>query len=418
MKVLIICHVYPPEHAPAGVMTSELAASLSERGHEVTIVTGWPNHPAGILFPGWRARWRAVERDRRGFTVVRCGHSIHPRAATAWRLWYYLSFALSTFIGAVLVGRVDALLCLSTPVFGGWTAWAVARLRRARFVYAIYDLHPESAANAGLIRRGIAYGILRAIDSMLCRWSDAIITLGAGLRREIVARGVEAERVYVVPLWLDGGKIAPAPRVNAWRAAHGIPPEQTVALYAGTIGYVSGAEMLIETAARLAPRDDILLLCVGDGPVKDRLIAVADANGLRNIRFLPFQPDAVLQDVQATADVGLVTLLPEAGRTSVPSKVLGYLAAGRPVLASVAEESDTAAMVRAGDCGIVTPPQDAAALADAIRAMADDPIRCRVVGERAREFFLREYDQRACIGAYERILAGSAPLATADGGHP
>jgi colanic acid biosynthesis glycosyl transferase WcaI len=407
LRIALVCHVYPPEHAPAGVMISELAEDLASKGHDVAVVTGWPSHPGGVLYPGWRARWRSIERPGQGFLVVRCGHSIHPRSGIAWRLWYFLTFAISTLINGLGLGRLDAVLCVSTPVFGTWSAWLLARIRGARFVYAIFDLHPESAANAGLVGRGTPYRMLRAADTCLCRLSDVIVTLSGGLRLEIVARGVGADKIDVVPFWLDGRKIRPGNRDNPWRREQGIAPDTFVALYAGTIGYVSGADILIETARYLASRQEILILCVGEGPVKDRLTEAAARLGLGNLRFLPFQPASRLDDMQAAADVGLVTLLPDAGKTSVPSKVLGYLAAARPVIASVAPDSDTARMIEAGACGRVTTCLDAQALARAIEELADDSETRLDLGRRARAYFEQCFERAACVAAYDQLLTGA-----------
>jgi colanic acid biosynthesis glycosyl transferase WcaI len=289
-------------------------------------------------------------------------------------------------------------------VFGSWAAWLLAKSKRARFVYGIFDMHPESAANAGLIKRGVAYRILQAADTILCRLADAIVTLGEGLRAEIVARGIRPEKVAIVPFWLDGRRIQPGPRDNPWRRDQGIGPETFVALYAGTIGHVSGAQVLIDTASLLAERKDILILCVGGGPVRGRLVADAARARLQNIRFVPFQPAAVLDRVQASADVGLVTLLPEAGKSSLPSKILGYLAAGRPVIASVAAESDTAELIRVAGCGRVAKCMDPAELADAIVTLADSASACEEYGRCGRAYFERVFDRPVCVGAYERIL--------------
>lgn len=405
-SILIISHVFPPEHAPAGVMVSDLAEDLAASGHRVTVFTGWPNHPAGVLFPGWHARWRSVEQDPRGFRLIRCGHSIHPREGLFRRLWYYLTFGLSTLTAGARTGSYDVIMCLSTPIFGSWTAWLLAKIKGARFVYAIFDLHPETAANAGLISRGLPYHVLRTADTVLCRLSDTIVTLSEGLREEILARGIRPEKVEVVPFWLDGSKIQPRSRDTAWRREQGIAAETFVALYAGTIGYISGTEVLIETARLLAARKHILILCVGEGPLKGRLQEAAVRLDLENLRFLPFQPASVLDEVLATADIGMVTLLPEAGKTSVPSKVLGYLAAGRAVVAAVAPESDTAKMIRQGACGRVTACMDPAALAQAIQELADDPKTRLDMGQRGRAYLEKVFDRATCVKAYERQLCG------------
>lgn len=410
---MLICHIFPPEIAPGGIMFNELAEDLSAAGHRVTVVTGWPNHPRGVLFEGWRACFRRLEHHPKRFRIVRCGHSIHPTKRIVWRLWYYLTFAVSTFVNGLATGPVDVVLCLSTPIFGSWSAWLLAKCKRARFVYDVFDLHPEGAHGAGLLGKGLAYRLWRGLDTLLCRWSDAIATLGEGMRRQIVDRGVPPGKVTVVPFWVDAGRLRPGDRDNAWRRAQGIPPDPFVALYAGTIGYVSGAGILADVAARLRDRPDVLLLVVGEGVVKDELMREAESRGLTNVRFLPFQPEEVLNDVQATADVGLVTLRPEAGRSSVPSKVLGYLAAGRAVIAGVAEDSDTAEVIRSSGCGVVVPAQDAAALAEAIRRAADDREGTRRMGEAARACLLERYGRQACVALYESLLGG--PGSTASG---
>jgi colanic acid biosynthesis glycosyl transferase WcaI len=335
------------------------------------------------------------------------------RTHPAWRLWYYFTFAVSSFLNGLLLGRQDTVLSISTPLFGGWTAWLLARLTGARIVYAIFDLHPESAANAGLLRKGTAYRLLRWLDTLLCRWSDSVITLGEGMKEAIVARGVDPGRIHVIPLWVDGRKIPTLPRDNGWRRRHGITPGTFVALYAGTIGHISGAEILVETAELLRGEPDILILCVGEGPVKARLEEQTARVGLSNVRFLPFQPAAALGEMQATADVGLVTLLPDSGKTSVPSKVLGYMAAGRPIIAAVATDSDTARMIREGACGRITAPLDPAELAGAILAFARDRDQGVELGRRARLHFERFFDRGPCAQRYEAELSGREAAARA-----
>jgi len=404
MKITIIVHVHPPEHAPAGVMVHELAESLTEAGHDVTVLTGWPNHPQGALFPGWRARWRQVSIDGR-HRLMRVGHAICSKSSPLSRLWVYFTFAVSSFLNGLTLGRQDAVVCLSTPLFGVWTALALARLRRARFVNVVFDLWPEAIANAGLIRpRSRLYRITRKIDTWNLRLSDAVTTLGEGMKREILERGLAPDRIDIVPFWVDTEKIRPLPRDNAWRRENGIGPEKFVALFAGTIGYVSGAQILAETAEKLTAREDILLLVVGEGVVKDELTQLARRRKLSNMKFLPFQPAERLAEMQSTADVGLVTLRSETGFTSLPSKVLGYMAAGRAVIASAPEETDTARLVRSAGIGLVTAVQDSDALAEAIRHLADDRPRCEQMGQNARQYLLGHYSRQVVVERYARII--------------
>lgn len=389
-------------------MVEELAQDLAASGHNVTILTGWPNHPQGVLFPGWRKRFRDVRRVSPGLTLIRCGHSIHSRQRMFWRMWYYLTFAISTFVNGMWAGKLDAVLCLSTPIFGSWSAYALARIKRARFVYDVFDLHPEAARNAGLIREGVAFRILRKLDTALCRRSDAIVTLSESLRTSLIARRLDPLSIEVIPFWIDENKVKPGTRDNPWRRRHEISTDLFVCLYAGTIGYVSGAMILVQTARLLQARPDVLILVVGEGPLKEELERQVSTVGLRNVRFLPFQPASELSDMQASANVGLVTLLPDAGASSIPSKVLGYLAAGRAVVASVAADSGTATMLKEGQCGVVVPSHDAAALAEAIMSAADRPEAVVQMGQNGRDYLLRKFSRRTCTALYEQVMMGSA----------
>ena len=385
-------------------MMKELAQDLTQSGHSVVVLTGWPNHPQGVLYDGWRARWRDVSKEF-GIRLVRCGHSIRPGSRVSARLWTYFTFAVTTLFNGLREGPCDLVLCLSSPVFGAWSAWLLARAKRARFVYDIFDLHPEATRNAGLIKEAsLVYRLWRRQDTLLCKCSDAILTLSDEMKLAISERGIDIDTVTVVPFWIDPARIAPRSRINPWRRKHGIPDETFVALFAGTIGHISGVGILADAAKLLSSRHDIRILCVGEGVAKDALQRKMKAATLANITFLPFQPEEDLANMQAVADVGLVTLLPGVGRTSVPSKVLGYMAAARPVIASVADDSATAGMLRDAGCGIVTPPCDALALAHAIREACDHRTDFDRLGEAGRAYIVRQFSRQACTHRYEDVF--------------
>lgn len=414
LKVLIICYIYPPEVAPAGIMVRELAEDFSRDGHEVTVQTGWPNHPRGELFSGYKVRCRHIESEGR-HRVMRVAHAIYPKSSALLRLWTYLTFAVSSFLNGLTLGRQDVVVCLSTPMFGVWTAWLMAKLWRARFVNVIFDLYPEAIRNAGLIGDSLPYRICRWIDTRNTRWSDQITTLGEGMRQAILARGgIPEDKVRVVPFWLDTQRIRPLDRNNDWRREQGIPEETFIALFAGTIGYASGAQILAETARELRHRKEILLLIVGEGVVKDELRELSRTNGLDNIRFLPFQPEDRLAEVQSTADVGLLTLRPKSGTSSVPSKVLGYMAAGRPVIASAQEDTDTAKLIREADCGLVTPVGDGKAIAEAIAQLADAPSQATKFGQNARRHVVQHFSRGVIVREYSDLIIGAGASVPGD----
>ena len=405
MNILLVCYAYPPEVAPGGVGHKELAEDLTRAGHNVTVLTGWPNHPRGVLFPGWEARFRQVERMPEGFRIIRCGHSIHPRTMF-WRLLHYFTFAVSSLVNGLAAGPFDAVMDDSTPIFGAWTAWLLARLKGARCVYWIHDMYPETAVDAGLMAPGPLYRLLLWADTVLCRKSDIVATISEAMRRKVLERGIAPEKVVLAPHWQDGRKVRFTGRDNPWRRRQGIPLDKFVALHAGTLGFISGAEVMVLAAENLRNRPDILLLIVGEGVVKEHLVRKAQELRLENVRFLPFQPAEDLADMQSTGDVSLVTLIPQSGENTIPSRVLGYLAAGRPVIASIRGDTPTAEMIRSQNLGIVTPPQEGKALAEAIAYAADHRQEMERIGRNSREFFMSHYDRQVATKVCERLLRG------------
>ena len=403
MRILTVCYIYPPEVQPAGVMTRELAEYLAARGHAPTVITGFPNHPHGVVFEGYRKRVRQWEQ-REPFGVLRVWHTTSPKRTTLPRLAFYGSFALSSLLNGLSCGGQDVVFSLSSPVAGGLACLLLARLKRARFVYGVWDIYPETAVQAGVLRPGRLASWLRRVDTWVCRHADRVVVLSEGFRGLLADRGIPPEKIEVLPIWIDAEEVRPLPRMNRWREKQGIDEHTFVVLYAGTIGLISGAQYVVETA-RLLQDQDILFLFVGEGLVKDEITQRAADLGLRNMRFLPFAPREHLAEVQATADVSLVTLLPGQGRTSVPSKVLGYMAAARPVIAAVEDDSDTAEWLRAADCGLIVRPQDAQALADAIvRLQADAALRPRL-GENGRRYLVAHHTKEAALGRYLQLFS-------------
>ncbi len=395
MRILIISPVYPPEYAPAGIMVAELAEELARVPHEVTVLTGWPSHPTGRLFPGWKARTFSRERVAGAFTLVRCLHSFTPRFGSLGKLWYHFTFAASSSIAALFRVRFDVLVLLSTPAFCGPAAVLAAGIKRAKTFYWIHDIHPESAINAGVLRKGMVTSLLKAVDSWVCRRAAIVATLTEEMREVLLARGLPADHVIVQRHWLDENRIRPSRRLNAWRKKNGIAPESFVVLHAGTVGYISGVGVAVDAARLLADHREILILFVGDGSLNADLQAKVREYGLTNVEFLPFQPEEDLNCVQATGDVGLITLQSRSGSTSIPSKMHGYLSAGRPVIAAVDETSTVARLVERGGFGWVVPPGAPQALADAILHAAGNVAECRRRGRKARKFLVQEFGRRA-----------------------
>lgn len=407
MNVLITTQVFPPEIHPSAVMVDQLARYLTVRGHDVTVACGHPHHPGGRLPDGWsRQVLRRELRD--GVRVLRGWHAVSPSRRLAVRAAVWLSQAVGTAGAAIVAPRPDVIVNYGPPLVGPLVSAAVARARGARLLSVIFDIYPDVAIESGKVTNGLVIAAARRAEQAQYRLSDRILVLSEGFRVALEARGVGREKLVTIPVWLEADEIKPGDRDNAWRRQHGISPEVQVVLYAGTIGLVSGARVVIDAADRLRARRDALFLFVGEGEVKADLEREASIRRLPNVRFLPFQPREDLSQVQASADVSLVTLAPGRGRTSVPSKVIGYMAAGRPVVASVEADCDTAELVRSSGGGLVVRPADADALAATLEALLADTQGRQRMGERARRAFAERHGADAALERYADVLEALA----------
>lgn len=402
MRVLLICTVYPPENAPAGIMIQELAHDMRAAGHQVRVLTGWPNHPEGKLFPGFRRRLRSHTVAEHG-EVQRVWHTLPGHKTPFERILYWLTFSVSSCMAILLGPKPDVIYAHTAPLMGPLMTYVVSRLRGARYVYGIFDIYPEAALEAKAVGPGLVFRVARKIDGWVCKKAARVRVIGQGQKDTLLRRGIPADQVQVIPLWLDETRIRPTHRSSHWRTENGIGQDRLVVLYAGTIGLISGAGIVLDVALRFRDRPEVLFLFVGEGKIKTQLTQRCTELNLKNIQFLPFQPEERLNEVFCSADIGVVTLLPGAGRNSVPSKVLGYLAAGLPVVASVDSDSDIAEYLREGPCGRVCQPQDAGALERAIAELLD-PAERKKAGAAARACFDHHFARSSGTRECTRLL--------------
>jgi glycosyltransferase involved in cell wall biosynthesis len=385
-------------------MVSDLADALVKHGHHVTVITGFPNHPSGVVFGGYRKRW-CLKEKLHGFDVRRMYLYTAPRAGKFRRILNFLSFTLTSAWALLTLRRYDILFAVFQPLSVGVTLPAIAKLRGAKLILNVQDLHPDVPVELGLVRNPLLIGILRRVEAYGYRHAHGLAVICDQFRNHCVARGALPDRVAVIPNWIALDEVMPRERNNRFRAILGLAEEHIVVLYAGTIGMVAGAEVVLHAARYLGERlPNLRFVFVGEGPVVGKLQGFAIDHRLNNVVFAPFQPRDVLSDVQAIADLSLVTLLRGKGAYSVPSKVLGYMAAGRPVIASVDSESETANLVLKADCGCVVEPENASALAEMIALLAADQKRRVQLGTNGRSYLEANYGKKQVTAQYVKFI--------------
>ncbi|MGE0039646.1 MAG: glycosyltransferase family 4 protein [Vicinamibacterales bacterium] len=407
MRVAFFNRSYWPDTGATGQLLTELAEDLAAvHGWEVTVVTGHSHQADGR---------RPAREVRHGVTIVRAAGTTFAPRRFAGRAANYLSYFASACLVAARLPRQDVVVAMTDPPIIGLVALAVRG--RGRFVFYCQDIFPEVAVLLEDFRSPVVDWLLERLNRFIVGRADRIVALGETMKRRLVeGKGADPSRIAVVANWADTRAIEPAPRRNAFSAAHGLD-DRFVVLHAGNIGMGQNLDVVIEAAARLADRPDILFLFIGDGNRRPRLEAEVAARGLTNVRFLPFQPRADLRWTYATADVCLVSLKPGLAGYIVPSKLYPILAAGRPYVAAVEAESEVAALTGQQGCGMLVPPGDAAALADAVRRLAGDEALRATMGQRARAASAG-YDRARQVAAFAAVLNGDTAPAGGEAGAP
>jgi glycosyltransferase involved in cell wall biosynthesis len=407
MRILIVTHYFPPEAGAPQARLSGLAATWAAAGDDVTVLTGMPNHPTGVLPPSYR---RAVLRRERcdGYRVVRSWLYATPNEGVARKTLGHLSFmASSVLLGWRASGPADVVVVSSPTFFSILSGWLLARLKRARFVVEIRDLWPAIFVQLGVLTNRRVIWLLERLELAAYAAADQVVVVSEGFRSDLIRRGVPSEKVHAIRNGVDLVRFTPAMASSGerheLRARLGAGPEDCLVLYAGTHGISQGLSTIADAAALLDHAGGAIRFAfVGDGADKKRLERRVARLGLRNVVLLPGVPSAEMPALLAAADVCLVPLRKvPLFATFIPSKMFECLAAGKAVIGSVTGE---AAQVLAEAGAAVVPPEDSGSLAAAIAALAADPQLRAELGRLGRAFVERGYDRAALALEYRKIL--------------
>ena len=402
MRVLILSQYYAPEPVPK---PSELAEALRTRGHDVSVLTGYPNYPSGDLYDGFRLR--PMERTLAdGIPVVRAFEYPYHGTRAAGRMLNYASFMLSAPLASLFAPKCDVIYVWHPPLTVGVAAAIIARLRRVGFVYDVQDIWPESALLSGLMKDGPLIRLMAWLERIVYKQADHIFVVTQGARDNLLAKGVPPAKVSVANHWVDPELFAPAGfDVRTSVRTHHRWTDKFVVLFAGNIGLVQGLDTVIDAAAALPAQSNVLIAIVGDGTDRRRLQDAVAARGLdHRVQFLERRPPDAMPALFAAADALLVHLRKsELSRLVIPSKTLAYLAAERPII--MAMEGAAADVITAAGAGIALPSGDAAGLVRAIEALRAMPEAARqAMGNRASAYLKAHFAKDVVIPDYERTL--------------
>ena len=407
MRIALVSAVFPPEPEPSSVMAAELASAWARAGHEVVVISPIPNRPRGAVYPGFERRlWTRAAFEGAQSLRVR-SWLIGERRRAVDRILENLTFGLGSAAALLLQSRPDVVVVESWPILATATVVAECALRGIPVINYIKDIFPEAATAAGFLRSpSRVTSALMALDRWVCHRAAVNVVISERAAAFFGrSRRLPPEKVVSIPDWLDLTAIAPTGGGPAWRRNVGLDVDARVFMFAGTMGHASRVDILVSVAEKLRHRDDIRLVCVGQGVLKSPMAAEIDRLGLKNLLLLPFQPREMVPDMQSAADAMLLTTSAEMGFSSVPNKLITYLAMGKPVICAAPPETDAAVLVRDHDLGFVVPPEEPSMLAEAIERMATlDPGRLADTGQRARSIAIERYSLPSALSRFERLF--------------
>ncbi len=401
MKLVVITPHFAPDVAPTGTVMTRIVHELVGRGHRIDVITSLPWYRDHAVEPGYRGKLVRHE-DAPWGRITR----MHPFPAPDKRALLHRAAAFGAFslMGAALGARgpdVDGVLAVSPPLTLGLTGWAAARARRAAFVFNIQDVFPDVAVELGVLEEGPLLSAVRRLERFCYERADAVTVLSEDLQDNVRAKTSRADKVRVVPNFVDLVAVSPGERDNSYRREFELQGK-TVVMYAGNVGLSQSLDTVVEAAAALAHEEDLVFVINGHGARRAEL--ERQARGLTNVRFVDMQPFQRLGEVLSAADIHLVPLKKGLAHSSVPSKTYSILAAGRPLIASVDRGTEIARLVERSESGVTVPPEDPEALTKAIRRLLDAPEQRARMGESGRRFVEGWASPEAVAKAYEDLF--------------
>jgi colanic acid biosynthesis glycosyl transferase WcaI len=391
-RLLVFNQYYRPGVEATGQLLADLCGELA-CDFDVTIVTATGrNAPAG-------------RELRDGVEILRVRSTAFERRRLSLRSLNYATYLLSSMVAGLRCKRPDVVLSMTDPPVIGDMALIVAKRFRAPVVVVVQDVFPETAVQLGRLENRSVVFLLRALVRGYLQRADRIVAIGETMRTRLVAKGGRADRITVIPNWVDTSAISPAVRDNAWAREHGLD-RGFVVMHSGNVGHAQDLETLIRAATLLGDLGDLRVAIIGGGARHGEGVKLAASRDAAQVTFLPYQPRESLSQSLSSADVHVVGLARGLAGYVVPSRLYGILAVARPVIVAADDDSETAQLVQTIGCGLVVPPGRPDALAAAIRRAHDGELDLEEMGRLGRAFVEVEADRRVAVDRYRKLLTG------------
>ncbi len=403
MRILLYSYNYHPEPIGIAPLMTELAEGMVKRGHEVRVVTAMPWYPEAEIYPQYQNKLFLTEQLN-GVKVQRCFIWTSTQRSLKNRALFELSFATLSLVQAFNGWRPDVILLTVPGLPVCVPAWLVSRIYRTPLVLNLQDILPDAAVHVGLITSEKLIKVFKFLEKFAYEKAAKISVIADGFTKNITAKGVPPEKIVEISNWVDIDTIKPLLKDNNYFKKDYQLEDKFVVLYSGNIALTQGLETVIEAAKLLEYIPEIAVTIVGEKKALIRLEEYCQQCGTKNVRLLPFQPQEKLAEMYAGTDVGLVIQKKNVVDFNMPSKIQKLLASGMAIIASVPNTGTAARAISNSNGGLVVPPEDPQALAEAIEKLYCDRDLVKQLGSAGRKFAEENYAFSGALDRYEKLF--------------
>ncbi len=402
MRIIFLTQYFPPEVGAPQNRLFELALHLQRLGAEVIVMTAMPNYPDMKVKPAYRGKF-IVKEDIQGIKVIRSWIFVKKSSAVSVRLLNYFSFVFSSFIiGLFKLPKADYLLCESPPLFLGISANILRKAKKAKLIFNVSDLWPESAVKLGLVKNKFFINLSERLEMRMYKRSSIITGQTQHIVQDITSR-IPGKVMHWLPNGVDPD-LYHKTYDDRWRSKHGIRDTDFLLMYAGILGHAQGLEIILKAADALRDEKNIKFLIVGNGPEKKRLHDLYSKLRLDNLSFLDTQPKSEMPEIIAASDASIIPLKKlDLFKGAIPSKIFENLIMQKPVLLGVEGEAKKL-FIDEGNAGIAFEPENVEQLCDGIVQLYENKSLRDQLGNNAYDYVSKNFNRKTIAENFHKVL--------------
>ena len=405
MRVLVVGTNYVPERTGMAPFSTGLCEHFADQGHDVHVVTTFPYYPEWRIWDGYRGKLTQRENIN-GVNVRRVWHYVPARASSLLqRLLHDVSFAIHVFFAALFVRKFDIVCCVCPPPTLALTGYLLSLFRRQPYMILLTDLASDAALATGIMQEGFAVRMARNLEEFLYRHAVNVVCICQGFVEKLTARRVDPDSLVLIPLWGNTDNVYPIEGATKFREANNFKPNDFLAMYTGNIGKKQDLMNVVRAAELSRHLTDLTWVLVGDGEERNLIDDAIRQRGLTNIRMLPLQPVSILAEMYSAANALFIHQKAAVVDSVIPSKLLTYMAAGRPILAAVSDKSETARYVESANCGLVLHPESPEALVESVLSLRSDSALQSRLGASGRTYVQQHFAKDKILQKYDLLFS-------------